>query len=112
MSKREHELFRQIKFRFFNRARKQDINQEILIQDNNELEEEKKLLIYKAQSISIFKIIYHLSGKLEIFFIILGTLCTAFSGCTNALWGLIIGNISNELTIIIDADNSPMEEYI
>ena len=105
-------FFDKSNFDFLIEPEKQDINQEILIQDNNELEEEKKLLIYKAQSISIFKIIYHLSGKLEIFFIIFGTLCTAFSGCTNALWGLIIGNISNELTIIIDADNSPMEEYI
>ena len=105
-------FFDKSNFDFLIEPEKQDINQEILIQDNNELEEEKKLLIYKAQSISIFKIIYHLSDKLEIFFIIFGTLCTAFSGCTNALWGLIIGNISNELTIIIGADNSPMEKYI
>ena len=112
MSKREYELLDKSNFDFLLEPEKQDINQDILIQDNKELEEEKKLLIYKAQSISIFKIIYHLSVKLEIFFIIFGTLCTAFSGCTNALWGLIIGNISNELTIIIGADNSPMEEYI
>ena len=83
-----------------------------LIKDSKEVEEEKKLLVYEARKVSIFKIICHLSGKLEIFFMIFGTLCTAFSGCTNALWGLIIGNISNELTIILGADNSPMEEYI
>ena len=62
-------FFDKSNFDFLIEPEKQDINQEILIQDNNELEEEKKLLIYKAQSISIFKIIYHLSGKLEIFFI-------------------------------------------
>ena len=112
MSKREYELLDKSNFDFFLEPEKQDINQDILIQDNKELEEEKKLLIYKAQSVSIFKIIYHLSGKLEIFFMIFGTLCTAFSGCTNALWGLIIGNISNELTIIIGVDDLPMEEYI
>ena len=72
-----------------------------LIKDEKEVEEEKKLLIYSAKSVSIFKIICHLSGKLEIFFIIMGTLCTFFSGCTNSIWSILAGNTINELTNII-----------
>jgi ABC-type multidrug transport system fused ATPase/permease subunit len=79
-----------------------------LIKDSKEVEEEKKLLVYEARKVSIFKIICHLSGKLEIFFMISGTVCTFFSGCSNALWNIIAGNTINELTNIIDA---PEAEY-
>ena len=79
-----------------------------LIKDSKEVEEEKKLLVYEARKVSIFKIICHLSGKLEIFFMISGTFCTFFSGCSNALWNIIAGNTINELTNIIDA---PEAEY-
>ena len=49
-------------------------------QDNDkDNEEEKKLLIYKIQSVSVWKLICHLSGKLEIFLMIIGLFSTLFS---------------------------------
>ena len=63
--------------------RDEDMELKDLVRDKKEVEEEKKLLVYEAKSVSIFKIICHLSGKLEIFFMIFGTICTFFSGCSN-----------------------------
>ena len=87
----------------------EDLIQEI--NEDKEKKEEKKILLYKPESVSIFKFICHLSGKLEIFFLIVGTICTIFSGSTNALWGIIIGNTINELTNIIGLDDLSDEEY-
>lgn len=44
----------------------EDLIQEI--NEDKEKKEEKKILLYKPESVSIFKFICHLSGKLEIFF--------------------------------------------
>ena len=82
-----------------------------LIKDQKEIEEKKKLLVYSVKSVSIFKIICHLSGKLEIFFMIIGTLCTFFSGCTNSIWSILAGNTINELTNIIGVDQLDEAEH-
>ena len=94
-----------------------DIDDEIkdeiedLITDKKEPEENKKLLVYRAKSVSIFKLICHLSGKLEIFLMILATISTIFSGCSGALWNIIQGNTINKLTEIIEIDIND-EEYL
>ena len=70
--------------------------------------QDKEILIYKAQPVSIFKVICHLSGKLEIFFMLFGVICTAFSGCTSSLSGLLMGNTINQLTALSGLkQNSP-----
>ena len=79
--------------------------------DKKEIEEEKKLLLYKSKPVSMTKLICHLSGKLEIFLMIFGTLCTIFSGSYNALWGLTLGTTINELTNVVGIDKLPEEEY-
>ena len=80
--------------------------------EEKDLEEEKKLLIYKNKNVSMTKLICHLSGKVEIFLMIIGTFCTIFSGSTNALWGLELGNTINELTNIVGFDKLSEEEFI
>ena len=81
-------------------------------QDNDkDNEEEKKLLIYKIQSVSVWKLICHLSGKLEIFLMIIGLFSTLFSGCQYSIWGFIFGDTINELTNVIDIDKLPDDEY-
>ena len=77
----------------------------------NDDDDVEKILLFKPKSVSILKIICHLSGKLEIFLMIIGTISTIFSGCTNSIWGIIIGDIINELTTIADSDDVPSEEY-
>ena len=79
--------------------------------NDKESNNDKKILIYNLKSISIFKLICHLSGKLEIFLMIIGTLFTIFSGCQYSIWGFVFGDTINELTNVIDLDNLPDEEY-
>ena len=71
----------------------------------------EKNLIYKTKSVSLFKLICHLSGKFEIFLMIIGTISTVFSGCSYAIWGLLLGDTINDLSDIIDIENLPNDEY-
>ena len=92
-----------------NKIENQDINKNN--DKDKESDSEKKILIYKKQSVSIFKLLYHLSGKLEIFLMIIGTISTIFSGCQYSLWGYIFGDTVNEITNIIDIDKLPEDEF-
>ena len=79
--------------------------------NNEESNNDKKILIYNLKSISIFKLICHLSGKLEIILMIIGTLSSIFSGCQYSIWGFVFGDTINELTNVIDLDSLPDGEY-
>ena len=70
-----------------------------------------KNLIYEVKPISLFKLICHLSGKLDIFFMIIGTISTVFTGCSYSLWGLLFGDTINDLSNIIDIEDLPDDEY-
>ena len=94
----------------------------LLIGEVSKLEEEKneeetdkssieKNLIYKVKSISLFKLICHLSGKLEIFLMIIGTFATIFSGSSYSLWGFLLGDTINDLSGVIDIANLPDDQY-
>ena len=87
-----------------------------IIQEKNEdtVSEESsaaKNLIYEVKPISLFKLICHLSGKLDIFFMIIGTISTVFTGCSYSLWGLLFGDTINDLSNIIDIEDLPDDEY-
>ena len=87
-----------------------------LEQEKNQDEESEKStieknLLYKVKSVSIFKLICHLSGKLEIFLMIIGTIATIFSGSSYSIWGLLLGDSINDLSGVLDIDNLPDEEY-
>ena len=71
----------------------------------------EKILVFKPKSVSILKIICHLSEKFEIFLMIIGAISTMFSGCTNSLWSIITGDTINELTNIVGLDDLPLDEY-
>ena len=75
---------------------------EDLIIDKIEPEENKKILVYKTKSVSICKLICHLSGKLEIFLMIIAVIATVFSGCTDPFWNLLMGSTINELAFLSD----------
>ena len=84
---------------------------EDLIIDKVEPEENKKLLVYKTKSVSICKLICHLSGKLEIFLMIIAVIATIFSGCTDPLWNLLMGGTINELAFLADLDKEKTKDY-
>jgi ATP-binding cassette subfamily B (MDR/TAP) protein 1 len=111
MSEKEYELSANINAEPLIAFENDDMELNDLVKEPKKVEEEKKLLIYEAKSVSIFKIICHLSGKLEIFFMIFGTLCTFFSGCSQSLWCVIAGNTINELTSMAGAKNLPDDQY-
>ena len=111
MSEKEYELSANINTEPLIAFKNDDMELNDLVKEPKKVEEEKKLLIYEAKSVSIFKIICHLSGKLEIFFMIFGTLCTFFSGCSQSLWCVIAGNTINELTSMAGAKNLPDDQY-
>ena len=85
--------------------------QDMIRDKDKESDGEKKILIYKKQSVSIFKLLCHLSGKLEIFLMIIGTMSTIFSGSQYSLWGYVFGDTVNEITNIIDLDKLPDDEF-
>ena len=93
------------------RLDKIDFDIKDLLSDQEESNEEKNILLYNAKPISIFKLICHLSGKLEIFLMLIAFISTIFSGCTNSLWGIMMGNTINELTNILMIESLPDEEY-
>ena len=79
---------------------------EDLIIDKVEPEENKKLLVYKTKSVSICKLICHLSGKLEIFLMVIAVIATIFSGCTDPLWNLLMGDTINQLAFLADLNKN------
>ena len=85
-----------------------EIEKEKIDEENNE---EKKILIYNIKSISPFKIICHLSEKLDIFLMIIGALASFVSGSIYSIFGFFFGDTVNEMTNVLDLDNLPEEEY-
>ena len=111
MHEKEYELSANINDEPLISLKNDDMEFNDLIKEPKKIEEEKKLLIYEAKSVSMFKIICHLSGKLEIFFMLFGTICTFFSGCSNSLWCVIAGSTINELTSIAGMKDLPDDQY-
>jgi len=73
MHEKEYELSANINDEPLISLKNDDMEFNDLIKEPKKVEEEKKLLIYEAKSVSMFKIICHLSGKLEIFFMLFVT---------------------------------------
>jgi len=111
MHEKEYELSANINDEPLISLKNDDMEFNDLIKEPKKIEEEKKLLIYEAKSVSMFKIICHLSGKLEIFFMLFGTICTFFSGCSNSLWCVIAGSTINELTTIAGMKDLADDQY-
>ena len=63
--------------------------EEVKIEDN---------LMFQQKSISIFKLYFHISGKLEIFLTIIAIIMTIGAGCSNAIMTWIFGESSNNFS--------------
>ena len=69
--------------------------------------EEKKIdnnLMFEKRSISIFKLYFHISGKLEIILSIIAIIMTMGAGCSNAIMNWIFGDSSNSFTLATQID--------
>ena len=84
---------------------KEDEKPDKSAKEKKDNEDEKEILVYKGKPVSIFKVINHLSGPLDIFFMVFGAICTAFSGCTSSISALILGISINQLTSLLGIEN-------
>ena len=73
------------------------LEKENIEDERNDKSNIESKLIYKVKQVSLFKLICHLSGKLEIFLMIIAVFSTIFSGSSYALWGLLLGDTINDL---------------
>ena len=85
---------------------------------NNKKEEEeegkgeaKRKLMFGVKKISPFRLYYHISGKFEIFLMIMGVIFTIGAGCSGALISLLLGDTINDFTDTSEINNLTDEEY-
>ena len=76
--------------------------------ENGEAEQN---LMFGVKKISPFRLYYHISGKFEIFLMIVGTIFTIGAGCSGALISLLIGDTINDFTDTSEIEDLPDEEY-
>ena len=79
------------------------------IPDKLEIIEEN--LIYDYKPVSLFKLYYYISGKFELFLMIIATLLTIGAGCSNALESTLLGDAINNLASTGQTQNMTNEEY-
>ena len=68
-------------------------------------------LIYDYKPVSPFKLYYYISGKLELFLMLIATLLTIGAGCSNALESTLLGDAINNLASTGQTQNMTNEEY-
>ena len=69
--------------------------EEVKIEDN---------LMFQQKSISIFKLYFHISGKLEIFLTIIAIIMTIVAGCSNAIINWIFSDSSNNFSFATEIE--------
>ena len=77
--------------------------------DKLEIIEENLMFDYKP--VSPFKLYYYISGKYEIFLMIIATLLTIGAGCSNALKSSLLGDAINNLASTGYTKNMTNEEF-
>ena len=89
----------------------------ILPKEENKLKEEEEKgeaeqnLMFGVKNISPFRLYYHISGKFEVFLMIVGTIFTIGAGCTGALISLLLGDTINDFTDTSEISDLPDDEY-
>ena len=111
MSESEYEILEESKNDSLIEPEKQDEKNNDSPSEKKNGEEEKDILLYKGKSVSILKVIDHLSTGLDIFLMVFGSICTLGSGCVSAFSALILGSTINKLTILVGIENYPEEDY-
>ena len=81
----------------------------IPIPEQKEIIEEKLMFEYKH--ISPFRLYYHMSGRLELFLMILATILTIGAGWSIALKSSLVGDAINNLASTVDSNKLDDNEY-
>ena len=79
--------------------------------DEKEKGEAEQNLMFGVKKLSPFKLYYNISGKFEIFLMIMGAVFTIGAGCSNALISLLLGDTINDFTDTNEIDNLSDDEY-
>jgi ATP-binding cassette subfamily B (MDR/TAP) protein 1 len=77
----------------------------------NKLELIEENLMFDYKSVSVFKLYYYISGKFEIFLMIVATIVTVGAGCSNALKSSLLGDAINKLASTAGTKEMPDDEY-
>ena len=77
----------------------------------NKIEIIEENLMFDYKPVSIFKLYYYISGKLEIFLMIIATLVTIGAGCSTALKSSLLGDAINNLASTVGTKEMPDDEY-
>ena len=87
-------------------------------EDKKEKDEEKEEkgeaeqnLLFGVKSISPFRLYYHISGKFEIFLMVVGAIFTIGAGCTMSLISLLLGDTINDFIDTNEIDDLSDNEY-
>ena len=78
--------------------------------DEKEKGEAEQNLMFGVKKLSPFKLYYNISGKFEIFLMIMGAVFTIGAGCSNALISLLLGDTINDFTDTNEIDNLSDDE--
>ena len=73
--------------------------------------EAEQNLMFSLKNVSPFKLYYHISGKFEIFLMIVGAIFTIGAGCSGALISLLLGDTINDFTDTNEIESLPDAEY-
>ena len=79
--------------------------------EEEEKGEAEQNLMFGLKKVSPFKLYYHISGKFEIFLMIVGTIFTIGAGCSGALISLLLGDTINDFTNTNEIESLPDAEY-
>ena len=80
-------------------------------EESNQLEIVEENLIFNVKFISPLKLYCSISGKVEIFLMIVATILTIGAGCSNALKSSLLGDAINNLASTAETKDLPDDEY-
>ena len=79
--------------------------------EEKEKSEAEQNLMFGVKKVSPFKLYYHISGKFEIFLMIIGAIFTIGAGCSGALISLLLGDTINDFSDTVEIKDLPDNEY-
>ena len=77
----------------------------------NKLEMIEENLMFDYKPVSVCKLYYYISGKFEIFLMIIATIVTIGAGCSTALKSTLLGDAINNLAVTVGTKELPDDEY-
>ena len=83
----------------------------IKIEDEKEKGEAEQNLIFGIKKISVFRLYYHISGKFEIFLMILATIFTIGAGISDPILQYLLGDVLDDFLGTNEIEDLPDDQY-